>query len=36
MTFLQFWAAANAILKSHGKAELLYGDANGYWREFNG
>jgi hypothetical protein len=34
--FMRFWAAANAILKSHGKPEMKFGEAKDYWKETAG
>jgi hypothetical protein len=32
--FMRFWAAANAILKSRGLPEMLFGEAKGYWNDY--
>jgi hypothetical protein len=36
MTFIEFWAAINAILKSRGLPEMLYGEARDWYREQRG
>jgi hypothetical protein len=33
ITFMQFWAAVNSLLRSHGLPEMLYGEARGYWQD---
>jgi hypothetical protein len=34
--FMIYWAAANAILKSHGLPPMMYGEAMDYWKDAGG
>ena len=34
--FMAFWQSMNAVLKSRGLPDMLYGEARGFWEDHEG